>query len=128
MRWLTRPLVEAIHADQLREHGGLPGLRDPAALESALERPRQRHHYDPDADLSRLAAALCHGLSKAHAFADGNKRVSLACLYTFLGLNGWELVTPEPAAVVGMLGVASGELAEEELAEWIRARLVAWEE
>jgi hypothetical protein len=51
-RWLSRAMVLAIHADQIEQHGGSFGLRDLGLLESALERPRHRRHYDADADLA----------------------------------------------------------------------------
>ena len=47
--WMDRVLVDAIHADLLASYGGLPGVRDENALESALARPRNRFHYEPDA-------------------------------------------------------------------------------
>ena len=54
--WLDRLIVEAIHFDQIRLHGGLPGIRDENALESALARPRNREVYDTSSDLAALAA------------------------------------------------------------------------
>lgn len=47
---MSRLVVEAVHLDQLREHGGLPGLRDENALEAALARPHQKWHCDADTD------------------------------------------------------------------------------
>ena len=35
-RWVRLPAVLAIHDRQITEHGGLPGMRDPGAVESAL--------------------------------------------------------------------------------------------
>ena len=43
--WLSRVVVDAIHSDQIREHGGLPGVRDENVLESALARPQQKWHH-----------------------------------------------------------------------------------
>ncbi len=39
-RWLTRRMLDAIHADQIRQHGGVPGVRDDGLIESALARPK----------------------------------------------------------------------------------------
>ena len=55
--WLDRLIVEAIHFDQLRVHGGLSGLRDANALESALGRPQNRAFYENASDLATIAAA-----------------------------------------------------------------------
>ncbi len=120
--WLPRPLVDAIHEAQIRDYGGLYGIRDEGLLESALARPQQRWTYEPDADLAALAAAYAYGLAKNHPFLDGNKRIAFAAGGVFLGLNGLRLVAPEPEAVHVMLDVASGELEEAALAAWFRQR------
>jgi len=122
-RWLSRRLVDAIHRDQLRQHGGRPGVRDDDALESALARPRNRWLYEADSDAAALAAAYGFGLATSHAYVDGNKRVAFMALYVFLGLNGRDLDAPEPEVVEVMLALASGELAEEALAAWVREHL-----
>jgi death-on-curing protein len=121
-RWVPRLVVEAIHVDQVREHGGLIGVRDENGLESALARARQRWTYEPDADLARLAADYAFGISSNHPFRDGNKRVAFVSAVTFLGLNGLDFETTDEDVVLTMLSLASGELGEEQLAEWIRAR------
>ena len=56
-RWLNRLVVDAIHNDQLREHGGLPGVRDENAIASDLARPQQKWHYSERTDVPTLAAA-----------------------------------------------------------------------
>ena len=123
MRWVERLVVEAVHLDLVREHGGLPGLRDEDALESALVRPRQRHAYGEDPDLSRLAAALGFGLARNHPFHDGNKRIAFVAMGVFLGLNGFAIEAPEADVVTTMLRLAAGETSEEDLAEWVRTHL-----
>lgn len=121
-RWLPRLAVEAIHVDQVREHGGLIGLRDENALESALARPKQKWHYEPESDLAELAAAYVYGLSWNHPFRDGNKRVSFLAAVVFLGLNGLSFDVPDEEVVENSLALAAGELPESDLAEWIRRR------
>lgn len=118
--WLQRRDSDAIHFDQLRQHGGAPGVRDENALESALARPRNRLAYQPDCDLAALAAAYGYGLATNHGYNDGNKRVAFMAMYVFLGLNGWELDAPEPEVVQVILALAAGRLNEERLAEWLR--------
>jgi death-on-curing protein len=119
-RWLSRSIVLAIHANQIDQHGGSLGLRDAGLLESALERPRHRFHYDPEADLPVLAAAYGFGLAKNHAFIDGNKRIAFQAIFVFLGLNGLTIDAEEPAVVTLMLGVAAGDVSETELARWLQ--------
>ena len=124
--WLDRPIVEALHADQVLEHGGSLGIRDDGLLESALARPQQKWHYEPETDLATLAAAYAFGIAKNHPFIDGNKRAALVAAYTFLAINDLELEAPEPEAVSVILGIADGSLSEDELASWIRSHLTPW--
>ena len=123
---MDRPIVEAIHSDQVREHGGAFGLRDKGLLESSLSRPRQKWSYDSGCDLAMLAAAYAFAITRNHPFVDGNKRTALVTMYVFLGLNGFELEAPEPEAVVTISSVAAGSIDEEELAGWVRSRLRPW--
>ncbi len=121
-RWVPRLVVEAVHLDQIREHGGLLGIRDENALESALARARQRWTYEPESDLAGLAADYAFGICSSHPFRDGNKRISFLAAVIFLGLNGFDFVSPEDVVVERMLALASGHLDEEAVAEWIRSR------
>lgn len=123
--WLSRVAVEAMHHDQLREHGGLPGLRDENAFESALARPRQRWAYEPESDLPALAAAYAYGLAANHPFNDGNKRIAFLAMVVFLGINGVEVEAPEEEVVAVMLDLASGDLGEGQLADWVRRLLMS---
>lgn len=118
--WLDRLTVDAIHFDQLLEHGGLHGVRDEGALKSALDRARNRWLYEPASDLAALAAAYGLGLVANHPYADGNKRVALMAMYVFLAVNGRRLVAPEAEAALVVLDVARGRLGEAELAVWLR--------
>lgn len=122
-RWLSAPLLRAIHADLVRQHGGALGLRDGDLLSSALSRPRNRWHYEPDVELADLAAAYGFGLVRNHPFVDGNKRVAFQAMYVFLGLNGWRITAEEPEVVGLMRAAAAGELEEGEIADWLRDRL-----
>ena len=121
--WLTRLTVDAIHYDQLQRHGGRSGIKDENALESAIARPRQKQQYDEKPDLCTLAAAYGFGLATSHPYTDGNKRVAFMAMYTFLGINGWDITAPEPEVVQVMLDVVVRTLDERALASWLRAHL-----
>ena len=123
-RWVDRLIVEAVQFDLIRTHGGMPGLRDENGLESTLARAQQRHAYEPSTDLAGLAAAYGHGLATNHPFNDGNKRIAFVTMGVFLGLNGWEIEAPEVEVVTVMMALAAGEADEEELASWLRSRMV----
>ncbi|MBN2823610.1 MAG: type II toxin-antitoxin system death-on-curing family toxin [Coriobacteriia bacterium] len=98
----------------------MPGLRDENLLESALARPRQRYAYEPSIDLAALAAAYGYGLARNHPYNDGNKRVAFVVMAVFLGLNRLEFTASETEVVIAIVRLASGELDEEVLADWIR--------
>ena len=117
--WLSVTMVVAIHDEQLAVHGGPGGVRDSGALESALDRPRNKWAYER-AELPELAAAYAYGIAKNHPFVDGNKRTSLLALYTFLGINGVDFIVPEADAATIILALAAGEVSEESLTRWIK--------
>ena len=118
--WISRDVILAIHDEQLAEHGGLSGVREPGGIESALAQPLNLVAYRSP-DVSALAAAYAFGLSRNHPFADGNKRTAYVAMELFLALNGFELSASDLDAVTAMLRLASGEIGEEEFAGWIRA-------
>ncbi len=120
--WLDPEILLAAHDEQLAEHGGATGIRDPGLFESALARPRNVAAYgQPDA--ASLAAAYAFGLAKNHPFIDGNKRVAFIALEYFLQLNGFLLTADDSQCVLVMLSVASGALGENDLADWIRKHM-----
>ena len=113
-------LILAVHADQVKEHGGSPGVRDNGLLDSALSRPRNRFGYDSGSDLCDLAASYGFGVARNHPFIDGNKRAAFQAIYIFLGLNGLRIDAPEEEVVALMLALASSELEESDLAAWLK--------
>ena len=117
--WLEPEVVVAIHEAQLAEHGGGLGIRDPGLLQSALGRPANLAAYGtPDA--ADLAAAYGYGISRNHAFIDGNKRTGFVTAELFLHLNGFALEASDADCVMTMLAVAAGELPEADFAAWLR--------
>jgi death-on-curing protein len=124
-RWVSRLVVDAVHLDLVREHGGMHGMRDEGALEAALARPRQRWAYGDDQDIAALAAAYAFGLARNHPYHDGNKRIAFVTMAVFLGLNGRRIDATEEEIVAVMLELAEGTLAEDVLAEWIRSHSTA---
>ena len=117
--WLAEALILAIHDEQLAEHGGAMGLRDPGLLESALARPLNHASYG-EPDIPELAAIYAIALARNHPFIDGNKRVAYIALELFLHLNGYSLPVPDADAVVTMLAMAAGELPDAEFIAWVR--------
>ena len=104
----------------MREHGGVRGIRDENALESALARPQQTWHYDNGTDVPMLAAAYAFGLVKNHPYRDGNKRIGFLAMVTFLGVNGYAFSASDAEVVAEILALADGPSSEEAMVAWIR--------
>ena len=121
-RWVRSDLTYAVHDRQLAEHGGLDGVRDKGAVESALTRPQNLDVY-ARADAAALAAAYAYGLARNHGFADGNKRTAWVISRLFLADNGFRLKFDPADAVRTMEMVAAGALDEAALAAWFRQRI-----
>ncbi len=117
--WLSRPLIVAIHDEQLRAHGGAPGVRDVGLLESALARPLNRAGYG-EPDTAELAAIYALGIISNHPFIDGNKRTGYVALETFLALNGLRFPVSDADAVITTLRMAAGDITEAETIAWVR--------
>lgn len=123
-RWLRSDLVYAVHESLLTQHGGLDGVRDKNAVESALARPQQLGFYGvPKPDAADLAAAYVYGLALNHGFSDGNKRTAWMAARVFLADNGFILNFESVDAVQIMESVAGGLLDEKQLAAWFRQRI-----
>ena len=119
-KWIDSRALILLHAETLAEHGGLSGLRDKGALESAMSRAHNAHAYEPESDLDRLAAAYGFGVVRNHPFHDGNKRVGFLAIGLFLALNEKEFAPDPVEAVAVVMRLAEGKLTELELASWIR--------
>jgi death-on-curing protein len=125
---LEAEAVKAIHAEVLAAHGGLPGIRDEALLESAVSAPQASMMGRPMfTDPVEIAAAYLFYLCRNHPFLDGNKRTALASCLVFLSENGllpeekldpdaWESLT---------LDVAASRLDREQTAARLRKLLAA---
>ena len=89
-----------------------PGVevRDYGLLEAALARP-QATAFGKDAypGMDGKAAALLHSVARNHALVDGNKRLALAALIAFYGLNGRRLSLTNDEAYDLVMKVAAGE-------------------
>ncbi|GAB3699898.1 type II toxin-antitoxin system death-on-curing family toxin [Mariniluteicoccus flavus] len=106
-----------------RATGTQVGVRDFGLLESAAARP-QATAFGEDAypDLVTKAAALTQSIVASHALVDGNKRLGLAALIAFLGMNGLRLTWSNDEAYDVIIGIAEGRLSDVAvIAEQIRA-------
>ena len=123
--WISEELVIAVHARQITEHGGSAGIRDKSLLKSALARPQQLYAYgDPSPDIAALAASLAYGIARDHPFVDGNKRTAAVLCELFITVNGMSLEASDQEMLSVFLALAEGSLNENQLANWIRPRLI----
>ena len=120
--WIELEVALAIHDRQLAEHGGLIGVRDSSALDSALARARNHWAYG-EKDLCRLAAGYAFGIARNHPFTDGNKRTAWVLARLFLSLNHTRNTLRPEEAIEMVLALASGALNEAEIANWFSDRL-----
>lgn len=124
--WVPFGALTVIHDRQITRHGGASGMRDPALLEMGCARAMNLAAYGSP-DVFDIAAAYAFGISKAHAFVDGNKRTAFVAAFTFLRLNGLN-VRPDPSEGVRMMeDLASSTISEASFASWLRALMAQQE-
>ena len=88
---LSIEIVREIHAEALKQFGGLNGVRDENLLASAVLTPQSTFGgKSPYADIVEIAAAYLFYICKNHPFLDGNKRTAMMSAIVFLRLNGIE--------------------------------------
>jgi death-on-curing protein len=124
VRYLSLEEVLELHRMILRQSGGMSGLRESDALESALAQPHMTFGgEDLYPSLAEKAASLGFSLIKNHPFLDGNKRIGHAVMETFLVLNGYEIqaTTDEQEEII--LRLAAGELDRATFTNWLRSHI-----
>ena len=122
MRYLEKETVVALHALMTEAVGGAHGLRDAGLLESAVSGAFLTFGGEELYPTVReKAARLTHSLIANHAFFDGNKRIGILVMLTFLSLSG-DPISPSDEALVDLgLGVARGELGYGDILAFINA-------
>src|SRR5580658_7902045 len=122
-RFLTREAVDAIHEDQIAAFGGLHGVRDENALESAIAAAQNVYHYG-GGDIYEIAAAYAYHLAESQAYFDGNKRTGVQASLVFLegcGIDASRL--PEQQTYDLMIKIAAHEAGRSDLADYLRSEL-----
>ncbi len=120
--WVDDKEAEVINMMVIAQFGGYAGgVRDKNLFKAAMARPLNKWYYnEPKPDLFSLAAAYCYGICSGHVFHDGNKRTAYVVAITFLSLNGIECLPDQADIVLTILSLATGNLSENELSEWLR--------
>ena len=121
IRFLSESIVLAIHDDLIRLYGGIYGVRDASALDSALHMPQAQFSGQfLHSTIFHMAAAYGFHLSQNHPFLDGNKRTAGMAMFTFLQLNDLEPTATEIDYYQAMMAVASGSMSKEQLTDWLQ--------
>ena len=125
MKTLSKEQVLRLHNALLETFGGTAGIRDDGLLESALNAPFATfggQYLYPS--VQAKAAQLGFGLVCNHPFVDGNKRIGMYVMLTFLEVNGIRLDCTNDEIVEVGLAVASGAMDYDALLAWVRAHRV----
>ena len=123
-RYITLSQLLILHQNIIEQTGGSHGIRDQAAIESALAQPKMTFESkDLYPTLEEKASALCFSLVNNHPFIDGNKRIGHAAMEVFLILNGWEIDADIDEQENLMVKLASGKLKRNDLLEWLRTHI-----
>lgn len=116
----SKDKVELLHQMIAEETGGAIGIRDEGLLESAIEGIFQtfdgRELYPTKEE---KGARLGYMLISNHAFLDGNKRIGMHVMLTFLEVNGIRINCSDDDIIEAGLGVASGEMDYGDLLKWV---------
>ena len=116
----SKDKVLLLHKLIAEETGGSVGLRDEALLESALEAAFSSFdgtEFYPTKE--EKGARLGYNLISNHAFVDGNKRIGMYVMLTFLEVNGIRLECTDDEIVEVGLSVADGSMDYETLRDWV---------
>lgn len=116
----SKEKVLLLHKLIAEETGGSIGVRDEGLLESAIEGAFATFDgKDLYSTKEEKGARLGYTLISDHAFVDGNKRIGMYVMMTFLEVNGIRLECTNDDVVQVGLGVASGKMKYEQLLDWV---------
>ena len=120
MNILSKDQILLMHQALIERFGGIHGIRDEGLLSSALNAPFQSFdNKDLYPTIAEKAVRLGYGLVMNHPFYDGNKRIGALAMMTILGLNNMEIHTSSAELASAFLRVASGDLTNDELLQWV---------
>ncbi len=116
----SKDKVLLLHQLMAEATGGDVGVRDEALLESAIENAYATFDgVDLYPSKEEKAASLGFSLISNHAFVDGNKRIGMYIMITFLELNGVKIEANNQDVYELGINVACGNAKYEEILEWI---------
>ncbi|MBI5768538.1 MAG: type II toxin-antitoxin system death-on-curing family toxin [Verrucomicrobia bacterium] len=111
--------LEDLHSESLKRHGGLDGIRDRGALESALGAAENTYFYG-GGDVHDIGASYAFHVAECQGFIDGNKRTAIACAGTFLLANGCSDKADDQVLYDAMIAIAERRMDKAGLAAVLR--------
>ena len=121
INFIPKQVILHFHEQLIELYGGTPGIRDEQLLDSALEQPKSSFGSSfLNESIFEMAAAYGFHICKNHPFVDGNKRISLVAMDTFLQENGYEITASEKETYKIIIALSSGEISKKELTEWLK--------
>jgi len=121
MRGLSVSDIIVLHQKVIDKTGGSHGIRDIGLIESAVTRAYATFGgNDLYETVEAKIAVTVYSLVSNHGFVDGNKRISIAAMLFLLQLNGYKLQYSQQELIDLGLGLASGNLDENDIQQWIK--------
>ena len=123
----SRAKVKLLHQLMAEATGGSVGVRDEGLLDSAIEGAFATFDgVELYPSKEEKAAKLGYSLISNHAFVDGNKRIGVYVMLSFLELNGIHIEAADEDVVSLGLGVADGSMEQKDILDWIHKHKIIY--
>ena len=123
----SREKVKLLHRLMAEATGGSVGVRDEGLLDSAIEGAFATFDgVELYPSKEEKAAKLGYSLISNHAFVDGNKRIGVYVMLSFLELNGIHIEAADEDVVSLGLGVADGSMEQKDILDWIHKHKIIY--
>ncbi|MBQ3443989.1 MAG: type II toxin-antitoxin system death-on-curing family toxin [Selenomonadaceae bacterium] len=124
MIYLTQNQVLKLHDKIINEFGGIHGIRNEAALQSALANPLQTFAgLDLYPSVIDKAVQLCFGIIKNHPFLDGNKRLGLHLMLILIHINGLKIDIAHDELIDIIFKVADGTFNRQDFLQALKEKI-----
>lgn len=117
----SKDKILLLHRLVSEQTGGDIGVRDESLIESAISSAFQT--FDGEElfkTIEEKAAKLGYALISNHAFVDGNKRIGMFVMITFMEVNGIKIFSTDSEVAELGLSVAAGQKCYEDVLNWIK--------
>ncbi|MEX2397923.1 MAG: type II toxin-antitoxin system death-on-curing family toxin [Balneolales bacterium] len=122
MKFLTKKIILYFHEDQIAKYGGSEGILDENLLESALGQARVSFGGQfLCKDVFEMAATYGYHIGLDQPFMNGNKRITLVSMYTFLYMNGWHLSCDPKELYLNIIALTRQKIDKKELTHFLKS-------